>query len=71
MNISNVSQITLSSTFDSTFEIEQYSMYDNFPYVRNINLCSNENIKLISGNIIKGYRCKLDTPCMINVIEKS
>lgn len=31
-------------------------IYDKMPYVRDINLCNNESIKYVSGNIVKYYR---------------
>lgn len=32
---------------------EDYLMYDLFPYTMDVDLCSRDNHKLISGNIIK------------------
>ena len=34
---------------------EKRQMYDKMPYVRDINLCSKESIRYVSGNIIKVY----------------
>lgn len=44
--------------YDSSLE-ENINMYDNMPYHRDINYCNQDNLGLISGNIIKFYRCKL------------
>lgn len=53
--------LTFSSIFDTTFENHRYSMYDHFPYVGNVDICNVDHICLVSGNLIKGYRCKTDT----------
>lgn len=41
---------------------ENWSMYDNVPYVRDLNLRSENNLAMESGNIIKGYRCVMKEP---------
>ena len=40
--------------YDSSMEYT-IKMYDELPYQRNINLCNEEQIKLISGNVCKFY----------------
>ena len=35
-----------------------FSMYDNIPYVRDKDLCSEEAIKMVSGNVVKYYTTK-------------
>ncbi|BCN32005.1 hypothetical protein [Anaeromicropila herbilytica] len=37
-------------------------MYDKMPYVRDESLCNKSTVRLISGNIIKFYRCRLLEP---------
>ncbi|MGB8453278.1 MAG: hypothetical protein WCD89_13235 [Anaerocolumna sp.] len=37
----------------------RFSMYDKTPYMRDITLCGTDTLNLISGNIIKFYRCKI------------
>jgi len=44
--------------YDRALE-EKISMYDKMPYNRDISLLNYDTLQLISGNIIKYYRCKL------------
>jgi hypothetical protein len=44
--------------YDTALE-ENMPMYDNLPYVCDVALCSRDNIKIESGNIIKFYRYKI------------
>lgn len=39
---------------------DYFALYDNMPYVWNAD--SERNLTLRSGNIIKGYRCKIKEP---------
>jgi len=45
--------------YDRALE-EKISMYDMMPYNRDISLLNYDTLELISGNIIKYYRCKLN-----------
>lgn len=40
--------------YDSSLEYT-IKMYDQLPYIRNVNLCSADQIKLVSGNVYKYY----------------
>lgn len=44
--------------YDTSLEIK-FSMYDKMPYCRDILLCNKDKIGLLSGNVIKYYRCKI------------
>lgn len=44
--------------FDSSLR-EDYSMYDNLPYEKDVDLCGPDKIALESGNLIKYYRCNI------------
>lgn len=44
--------------YDKSLE-DNLAMYDNMPYLRDATLCNEETIALISGNIVKGYRCNM------------
>lgn len=37
---------------------ETITMYDHFPYGRDINLCTKEMITLVTGNVIKYFQCR-------------
>lgn len=39
---------------------EQLSIYDSMPYEWDMN--SERCLTLVSGNVIKGYRCKINEP---------
>lgn len=47
--------------YDATLE-ENMSMYDKLPYKRNIDMCNASTLALISGNLVKFYRCTYDEP---------
>lgn len=38
---------------------ETITMYDHFPYDRDINLCTKEMITLVTGNVIKYFQCRV------------
>ncbi len=44
--------------YDTALE-NNFDMYDRMPYIRDIEICRNEHIGMISGNIIKYYRCRI------------
>lgn len=44
--------------FDSA-SLEDFPLYNHFPYYRDIDLCPAENITLISGNIVKYFQYTL------------
>ncbi|MBH1940677.1 hypothetical protein I5677_07225 [Mobilitalea sibirica] len=41
---------------------DQWSMYDNMPYVWDKDLCPDKRLTRISGNVIKAYRCQIKEP---------
>ncbi len=45
---------------------DRWSLYDDIPYVQDKSICSAENIAIISGNIVKAYRCLIKEPYKIN-----
>ncbi|WMJ87826.1 hypothetical protein [Anaerocolumna sp. MB42-C2] len=45
------------------------TMYDKFPYIRDISICGPETLVLISGNILKYYSYKVVEP--FNIIPKT
>jgi hypothetical protein len=47
--------------FDDTIW-EKWSIYDNAPYIQNVDMRSDNNFALVSGNIIKSYRCLIKEP---------
>lgn len=47
--------------YDSTLE-ENMSMYDKLPYKRNADMCNASTLALVSGNLIKFYRCNYHEP---------
>lgn len=47
--------------YDATLE-ENMSMYDKLPYKRNVDMCNASTLALISGNLVKFYRCTYDEP---------
>lgn len=42
---------------------DYFPLYDNMPYEWNME--NEKSIRLVSGNVIKGYRCKLKEPYQI------
>ena len=41
---------------------EKWSIYDSAPYVMDVDIRSNDKLALVSGNIIKSYRCLVKEP---------
>lgn len=41
---------------------DHWSIYDNVPYVRDLDLRTNINLSRVSGNVIKSYRCRIKEP---------
>ncbi len=57
--------------YDSSLEFN-ITMYDRLPYDRDIQLCGRENVCISSGNVIKYYSYKDETPFVIgNQDEKT
>lgn len=42
--------------YDSSMEVDT-TMYDHMPYKRDYDICNGKTIRLVSGNIIKYFRC--------------
>lgn len=47
--------------FDIT-QGERIRMYDNMPYVHDVDLCNKDTVALESGNVLKFYRCAKQPP---------
>jgi hypothetical protein len=41
---------------------ENWSMYDNLPYIRDLDLRADKTLAIESGNVIKSYRCQIKEP---------
>ncbi len=57
MNI-NIAEKAQSAPYDDSL-LDRHSMYDDIPYTMDSDLNSDKIFKLISGNVIKAYRCKM------------
>lgn len=44
--------------YDKSLE-ENISMYDKQIYIRDLTLCNTDTLGLVSGNVIKYYRCNI------------
>lgn len=55
--------------YDKTLEVN-LTMYDNMPYKRDDSICNRSTVRLISGNIIKYYRCKFALPFVLDNDER-
>ena len=51
--------------YDARLE-ENMSMYDKLPYKRNEDMCNASTLALVSGNLVKFYRCTYDEPAEID-----
>lgn len=51
--------------YDARLE-ENMSMYDKLPYKRNEDMCNASTLALVSGNLVKFYRCAYDEPAEID-----
>jgi hypothetical protein len=58
MDYEEIRRMKDKGPYDSFLE-DKRSMYDDMPYYRDINVCTAENIGLISGNVLKYYRYKV------------
>jgi hypothetical protein len=65
MNSEELRQLKDKGPYDDALELNM-SMYDKIPYIRDISLCSQENLILHSGNVIKYYQYKLINVYVIN-----
>lgn len=70
MNRQELRQRKDSGPYDDSLNM-RIQIYDNMPYVRDINICNKESIALYSGNLIKYYRCCIQEARLIesNVTE--
>jgi len=41
---------------------DHWSMYDNVPYIRDMDLRAENMLEKVSGNVIKSYRCLIKEP---------
>lgn len=58
MNLNELRSRKDSGPYDTALE-NNFIMYDNLPYVRDVTICNKEYCEHMGGNIIKYYRCKL------------
>ena len=56
--------------YDATLE-ENMSMYDKLPYKRNEDMCNASTLALVSGNLVKFYRCTYDEPAEIDTQDSN
>lgn len=57
MNYDEIRRRKDKGPYDMSLEYK-IDIYDKLPYIRDVNLCNQETICLVSGNIIKYYRYK-------------
>lgn len=50
--------------FDCTYG-EHFMIYDNMTYVRDLDLCDEESIRMLSGNIFKYFTCNMMNACKV------
>ncbi|NLP34519.1 MAG: hypothetical protein GX359_04895 [Clostridiales bacterium] len=63
MDVKNSTISALEKAYDaSLYNQEQWSMYDNLPYVSDKEIYNKTHIKLVSGNIIKYYQYIMKEP---------
>ncbi len=51
--------------YDASLEYN-VSLYDRLPYIRDEDVCGAEKVALTSGNVVKNYSFKDDSPCVIS-----
>lgn len=61
MGKKNEEKATPVKPYDDTLW-DRNSMYDRMPYVWDPDLNVERIFKTVTGNIIKGYRCKIEEP---------
>ncbi len=61
MDKTKVRNVAALRPFDDT-GWDRWSMYDNMPYVWDPDLCDTKHLTMVSGNIIKAYRCIMQEP---------
>ena len=61
MDSKSVKRQTNERPFDDSI-FEHYSMYDNMPYQWDPDLNVEKSFRRETGNLIKGYRCRLQEP---------
>lgn len=60
-NINDIRRKKDKGPYDQSLEYT-INLYDRLPYIRDVNLCNKENIKMHSGNIVKSYQCIITKP---------
>lgn len=58
MNPNELRKLKDKGPYDSSMELRT-TFYDNVPYVRDIDLCNQEQIFLYRSKLFKYYRCKI------------
>ena len=66
MDTKKVNKFPPVRPYDQTLE-EHWAMYDRMPYERDSDICSEKDIAMESGNMIKAYRCLIKDPFEIKV----
>lgn len=57
--------------YDKSLE-DNMTMYDNQPYKRDYELCNTNNVRLVSGNVMKYYTFQYnrETPYLVNTQDE-
>ena len=58
MNIEELRRLKAKGPYEHIMD-GNFTMYDKAAYKRDVSLCGPDSIHLVSGNIIKFYRCKI------------
>ena len=58
MKDNNMNSLTHLRPFEFTVP-DTIAMYDQLPYIRDVNLCNKNTLTLESGNVIKAFRCHI------------
>ncbi|HHV13662.1 MAG TPA: hypothetical protein GXX75_25680 [Clostridiales bacterium] len=61
-------QYTRERLFDDP-EFDRFSLYDNMPYQWDTDSNIDKIFRKETGNLIKGYRCKMDEPVELKFSE--
>lgn len=61
MNTINEQKTTPNRPYDDS-SWDRWTMYDEAPFIWDIDLCREMGLTLVSGNIIKAYQCLLAKP---------
>ena len=68
MDSKSVKKHTKERPFDDS-SFDRYSIYDNLPYQWDPDLNVEKVFRMETGNLIKGYRCKMEEPIELTFKE--